>query len=118
MASIRTLITTLIFAVMAVSGPVSAHHVTGASCGIKSGSFARICRPGAASSCLSATERGIKGFSKTFCEKRTGACSFCLKLMQRCIKNIGHGARSQYSCDECGAKFSRCIGKRYPVLAN
>ena len=117
MATVRTFFATLMFVAFAVGSPVLAHHVTGPSCGISSGSFARICRPSAAVSCLSAVERNVKGFSKTFCEKRVHACSFCLKLMQRCFTYVGHGPRSQYSCDECPAKFSRCIGKRYPVLA-
>ena len=96
--------------------PVRAHHIQPSTCGLKSGSFARICRPSANTSCLSAVEREVAGYSQPFCEKRQKACSFCLALMMRCIGKIGHGPKSQYSCDECPAKFDRCIGKRYPVL--
>ena len=99
-----------------VFNPAEATHIKPNTCGLKSGSFARICRPSANTSCLGAVERNVKGYSQPFCEKRAKSCDFCLKLMFRCIERIGHGAKSQYSCDECPAKFSRCIGRRYPVL--
>ena len=94
----------------------SIKHVQPHACGLNSGSFARICRPSANASCLSAVARDVKGYSQPFCEKRQTACSFCLKVMMRCIARIGHGPRNQFSCDECPAKFSRCIGKRYSIL--
>ena len=101
---------------VADASPVGAHHIQPHDCGLKSGSFARICRPSANTSCLSAAEREVAGYAQPFCEKRQKACSFCLALMMRCIGKIGHGPKSQYSCDECPAKFDRCIGRRYPVL--
>ena len=109
----------LITAAMLVAdaGPVTAHHIQPHDCGLSSASFARICRPSANTSCLGAVERKVEGYSQPFCEKRQKACGLCLALMMRCIAHISHGPKSQYSCDECPAKFDRCIGKRYPVLA-
>jgi hypothetical protein len=93
-------------------------HIAPYTCGVTSSKFARICRPQADVSCKSAVTRGVAGFSKTFCAARHTACSSCLAMLRRCIGHIGHGKRSEFSCDECTGKFSRCIGRRYPVLKN
>ena len=96
--------------------PSIAEHVAPASCGVKSSSFARICRPGAYASCLRASGRKVAGFTKPMCAARQTACRSCLDQLFRCIKRIGHAKRSEFSCDECSGKFSRCIGRRYPKL--
>ena len=93
-------------------------HIAPYTCGVTSSKFARICRPQADVSCKSAVTRGVAGFSKTFCAARHMACSSCLAMLRRCISHIGHGKRSEFSCDECTGKFSRCIGRRYPVVKN
>ena len=95
---------------------VQAKHVAPHTCGVSSSKFARICRPGAYTSCIGAASRNVKGFSPTFCAARRTACTTCLTALKLCIKRIGHAARAQYSCDECTGKFSRCIGKRYPQV--
>jgi hypothetical protein len=94
-----------------------AAHVAPYRCGVTSSKFARICRPSAQTSCQSAVARGVPGFSKTFCAARHTACVSCLAMLRRCISRIGHAARADFSCGECTGKFSRCIGKRYPVVA-
>jgi hypothetical protein len=96
----------------------SVSHIAPYTCGVKSGSFARICRPQADVSCKNAVKRGAKGFSSGFCAARHMACTSCLAMLRRCIGFIGHGKRSEFSCDECTGKFSRCIGRRYPELKN
>lgn len=93
-----------------------ANHIAPVTCGVKSASFARICRPGAYQSCLRATARGVAGFSRAKCAQRQTACRSCLDQLFRCIARIGHAKRSEFSCDECSGKFSRCIGKRYPQI--
>ena len=98
------------------SGVHRVSHVAPHTCGVRSASFARICSPQADTSCKSAVTRGVKGSSKPFCEARYTACSSCLAMLMRCISRIGHGPRTQFSCDECTGKFSRCIGKRYPSV--
>ncbi len=95
---------------------VRAEHVKPHECGVKSASFARICRPNAYAACLRASARGVKGFSAPFCARRQTACRTCLDKLMQCIRTIGHAKKSEYSCDECSGKFSRCIGKRYPKL--
>ena len=91
-------------------------HVQPYQCGVTSSKFARICRPQAAVSCASAVSRGISGFSEALCKARQSACSGCLVMLRRCISRIGHAPRSEFSCDKCTGKFSRCIGRRYPVV--
>lgn len=95
---------------------VHVKHVAPHTCGVSSSKFARICRPGAHTSCMGAVSRNVKGFSPTFCTVRRTACTTCLTALKLCIKRIGHGPRNQFSCDECTGKFSRCIGKRYPQV--
>jgi len=113
------LLSVLSLAVMFFAGArdsVSARHVTPAECGVKSSSFARICRPSAYTSCLGAARRHVKGYSTPFCTQRQTACRSCLSQLRTCISRIGHAPRSEFSCDECSGKFSRCIGRRYPKL--
>lgn len=98
------------------AAPARANHIAPLTCGVKSSGFARICRPGAYQSCLRATARSVAGFSKPKCAARQTACRSCLDALYRCIARIGHFTRSEYSCDECSGKFSRCIGKRYPKM--
>lgn len=97
-------------------GSLRAEHVKPHERGVKSASFARICRPNAYATCLRASVRGVKGFSAPFCARRQTACRSCLEKLMQCIRKIGHAKRSEFSCDECSGKFSRCIGKRYPKL--
>ena len=108
------------FFAYAVAGPLQTHaeHIQDHECGVKSASFARICRPIAYATCLRASTRGVKGFSAPFCAQRQTACRSCLDKLRLCIRKIGHAKKSEFSCDECSGKFSRCIGKRYPQLKN
>jgi hypothetical protein len=99
-----------------LSGSQRVAHVAPYTCGVSSSKFARICRPQADASCKSAVKRGVQGFSSGLCAARHVACSSCLAMLRRCISHIGHGKRSEFSCDECTGKFSRCIGRRYPIL--
>lgn len=102
---------------MTTAGDIArVHHVSPHQCGVKQASFARICRPSAHTSCLRASSRGVKGFSNTLCAARQTACRSCLDQLRACIAKIGHAKRTEYSCDECTGKFSRCIGRRYPKL--
>ncbi len=96
--------------------PVLAEHIQLHQCGVKSASFARICRPNAYATCLRASTKGVKGYSAPFCARRQTACRSCLDKLRLCIAKIGHAKKSEFSCDECSGKFSRCIGKRYPKL--
>ena len=96
--------------------PVHAEHIQPHQCGVKSASFARICRPNAYVTCLRASTRGVKGYSAPFCARRQTACRACVDKLRLCIAKIGHAKKSEFSCDECSGKFSRCIGKRYPKL--
>jgi hypothetical protein len=98
------------------AGPVRAEHIQPHQCGVKSASFARICRPNAYTTCLRASVKGVKGYSAPFCATRQTACRSCLDKLRLCIAKIGHAKKSEFSCDECSGKFSRCIGKRYPKL--
>lgn len=98
--------------------PVRAEHVKPHQCGVKSASYARICRPNAYATCVRASARGVKGYSAPFCARRQTACRSCLDKLRACIRLIGHAKKSEFSCDECSGKFSRCIGKRYPKLKN
>jgi hypothetical protein len=100
------------------SAVVAIDHVAPYTCGVTSSKFARICRPGIRSKCDGAVARGVKGFSSQLCAARHTACVSCLSMLRSCIKRIGHGPRNHFSCDECTGKFSRCIGKRYPVIQN
>ncbi len=106
----------LIACIGAGATTVRAEHVQPDECGVKSASYARICRPNAYATCLRASARGVKGFSAPFCARRQTACRSCLDKLRACIKKIGHAKKSEFSCDECSGKFSRCIGKRYPIL--
>lgn len=90
------------------------NHVAPYQCGVKQGSFARICRANAYPTCLRAVKRGVKGFSNAFCAARRAACHSCLGELRTCIGKIGHAKRVDFSCGECTGKFSRCIGRRYP----
>ena len=92
-------------------------HVAPYRCGVTSSKFARICRPSANMSCKRAVESGVKGYSTSLCAARHTACVSCLSMLRRCISRIGHAPRTDFSCDECTGKFSRCIGKRYPTIA-
>jgi hypothetical protein len=98
------------------AGPVSAEHIQPHQCGVKSSSYARICRPSAYVSCIRASAKGVKGYRAPFCARRQTACRSCLDKLRLCIRKIGHAKKSEFSCDECSGKFSRCIGKRYPKL--
>lgn len=94
--------------------PVEAAHTAPHQCGVKSSSFARICRPSAHVSCMGAVKRGVAGFTKKFCEQRKAACSTCLKNINTCISRIGHWPKLTHTCDKCKARFDTCIKRRYP----
>lgn len=112
------------FALPAASPPQSGDrvmrvsHVAPYRCGVTTSKFARICRPAATVSCARAVERGVNGYSTALCAARHTACVSCLSMLRRCISRVGHAPRTDFSCDECTGKFSRCIGKRYPTIAH
>ncbi|MEQ1714851.1 MAG: hypothetical protein ABL907_02495 [Hyphomicrobium sp.] len=118
----RAVIASCLLAAMAwaggveISAPALANHISAHQCGVSSASYARICRPSAYTSCLRASARGVKGYTKTLCAGRQKVCRSCLGHLRQCIVRIGHAKRSEFSCDECSGKFSRCIGRRYPKL--
>lgn len=94
--------------------PAEAKHIASHQCGVTSGSYARICRPGAHTSCLGAVKRGVKGFTLKLCEKRKAACSTCLANIHTCISRIGHWPKVTHTCGKCKARFDGCIKRRYP----
>ena len=95
--------------------PAEAKHIASHQCGVTSGSYARICRPGAHTSCLGAVKRGVKGVTVKLCAKRKAACSTCLANIHTCISRIGHWPKATHTCDKCKARFDGCIKRRYPA---
>lgn len=92
----------------------SAKHIASHQCGVKSSSFARICRPSAYVSCMGAVKRGVAGFSARLCEQRKSACSRCLSNIHACISRIGHWPKLTHNCDRCKARFDTCMKRLYP----
>lgn len=112
--TIFVLLALLLGAVALPSSPATARHVAAHQCGVTSGSFARICRPNAYSTCMRAVKRGVAGFTEKLCNDRKAACSRCLGDIHKCISRIGHWPKLTHSCDSCKARFDRCIKRRYP----
>lgn len=103
-----------IFFALTVIPAAEAGHTAPHQCGVKSSSFARICRPSAHVSCMGAVSRGVAGFTKKFCDRRKAACSSCLANINTCISRIGHWPKLTHTCDKCKARFDTCIKRRYP----
>jgi hypothetical protein len=93
-------------------GPTSA-----ATCGVSSGNFGRICRPGSNKRCLDAVKRGVKGFSKVICADRREACETCLGRLQRCFRSkidITTPMTKKATCDRCETRYTSCMRRIYP----
>lgn len=106
----------VLVACLVLPSALDAAHTAPHQCGVKSSSFARICRPGANASCLGAVERGVKGFTRAICDQRREACSKCLNDVQVCVSRIGHWPKLTHTCEKCTKRFDTCIEKRYPKL--
>jgi hypothetical protein len=94
------------------TGPTSA-----ATCGVSSGNFARICRPGSNKRCLDAVKRGVKGFTRALCVDRREACETCLGRMQRCFRtkiDITTPATKLTTCKSCENRYNTCMKRIYP----
>jgi hypothetical protein len=98
--------------VVETTGPTSA-----ATCGVSSGNFGRICRPGSNKRCLDAVKRGVKGFTKAICIDRREACETCLGRLQRCFRSkidITTPLSKRQSCDTCTGRYTACMKRIYP----
>jgi hypothetical protein len=98
--------------IVETTGPTSA-----ATCGVSSGNFARICRPGSNKRCLDAVKRGVKGFTRAICIDRREACETCLGRMQRCFKtkiDITTPATKRSTCTSCQNRYNSCMKRIYP----
>lgn len=94
------------------TGPTSA-----ATCGVSSGNFARVCRPGSNNRCMDAVKRGVKGFTRAICIDRREACETCLGRMQRCFKSkidLTTPATKQATCKRCENRYDTCMKRIYP----
>ena len=101
--------------VVETTGPTSA-----STCGVSSGNFARICRPGSNKRCLDAVKRGVKGFSRAICIDRREACETCLGRMQRCFKtriDTSTADTKQATCKSCTTRYNTCMKRIYPGYA-
>jgi hypothetical protein len=97
--------------------PAKTDATSAATCGVSSGNFGRICRPGSNDRCLSAVKRGVKGFTKAICIDRREACVTCLGRLQRCFRtqlDLTTSKTKKQTCDRCEIRYTACMRRIYP----
>jgi hypothetical protein len=97
--------------------PRGAGETSAATCGVSSGNFGRICRPGSNNKCLDAVKRGVKGFTKAVCIDRREACETCLGRLQRCFRtqlDLTTTKTKKQTCDRCEIRYTACMRRLYP----
>jgi hypothetical protein len=97
--------------------PGAAAVTSAATCGVSSGNFGRICRPGSNKRCLDAVKRGVKGFTRAVCIDRREACETCLGRLQRCFRtqlDLTTPVTKKQTCDRCEIRYTACMRRIYP----